>query len=694
MQMKKEFVFLIIIMIWGSFHNMVASHDLPALHVEGKWIKNSEGENVTLRGINVIDPIWLRQDMQSMENAINKVAELHAKVVRLPVHPRNWDGDNYYNNFLKPTIDYCREKGLYVIIDWHVIGKWGSEDLANSTHEFWSYIAPRHKDDTHVLFEFMNEPTEPRERNIQTWNAWKEWAQPFVDTIRYYAPDNLILVGSPHWSQLCQFAPESPFEGNNLAYVMHLYPAWHSSNWPTLFGEASKSVPIFISEWGYGTYPGTSGREYHGTTSGFGIPFKNFLEEHPNISWTAWVYHYAWNPWMIDRQYNLLGGNNFMGQFTAEWLYEKKDSNLAYPVVQKTNVWEETDGIIIIEAENNDSDFPTPGGWEKESSAESEGFTGEGYIRFNKPEVDLEPTEINYQEADKNLVLTYWIKINQPGVYVSKIRNLYKGEELPGSVYISADQSIFNKVTSQDTIKWDWNEEDITFEFEGAGIYKLELLGSSYNFLIDRIVLFHNDLSPEESYNSPESEITNGYHLDNVPPTPTENLRVSEISTSTAHVLWDHATDNISVAGYNVYINFRKVNSYLIDEPGFELTQLDDDTEYNVRIEAIDWAGNTSMSPPVTFQTDAISTRVGYVRDNPFTIYPNPGKGVFKINWDNPDTSIQSIRVINMKGQTRETVLAVGQDGVIDISHLTNGVYIFVVSLPNGNEYRQKVHKF
>jgi endoglucanase len=695
--MKKVFIFLIMMSLWASFHNILkAQHDLPALHVEGQWIKNSNGDNVTLRGLNVIDPRWLRQDMQSMENAINKVAELHARVVRLPVHPSNWNGDAYYNSYLKPTIDYCREKGLYVIIDWHYIGRWGEgqEEIARRTHEFWSYVAPRHKDDTHVLFEFMNEPSEPRERTLQTWNLWKEWAQPFVDTIRYYAPDNIILVGSPHWSQLCQFAPQSPFEGKNLAYVMHLYPAWPSSNWPTLFGEASKSVPIVITEWGYGTYPGTSGREYHGTTSGFGIPFRNFLENHPNISWTAWVYHYAWNPWMIDRQYNLLGGNNFMGQFTAEWLYDKKDSDLAYAVHQETNVWEEAEGVIIIEAENNDSDFPALAAWAKESSTDYEGFSGEGYVRFNKQDAAIQADTIEYQDADLEKVLVYWIRVNQPGVYIAKIRSSQIGDVAASGAYMSVNQSPFIKLTGNESDEWDWTQEEITFEFEEAGTYRLDLLGSTFNFLIDRIVLYNADLTFDELELDSESEIINAHLVDSEAPSRVENINFTEITTTGAIAEWDPAIDNVEVAGYNVYVNFRKVNTSLLEETNFTFANLAVNTEYNVRIEAIDWAGNTSMSQPVTLTTAAITTRVNELKDNPFTVYPNPGTGLFRIHSEDLEMSRYSIQVVDMNGKTQYIENVSGEQGVVDISHLHNGIYIFKISYSDGRIFIQKVNKF
>jgi hypothetical protein len=35
------------------------------------------------------------------------------------------------------------------------------------------------------------------------------------------------------------------------------------------------------------------------------------------------VYDYEWQPPMVDKNYNLLGGDTYMGQFVAEWLSQK-----------------------------------------------------------------------------------------------------------------------------------------------------------------------------------------------------------------------------------------------------------------------------------------------------------------------------------------------------------------------------------
>jgi cellulose 1,4-beta-cellobiosidase len=50
--------------------------------------------------------------------------------------------------------------------------------------------------------------------------------------------------------------------------------------------------------------------------------------ESKGLSWTAWVFDQFWQPVMFDQNYNLLGGENFMGQFTKDLLFQHRNDNL------------------------------------------------------------------------------------------------------------------------------------------------------------------------------------------------------------------------------------------------------------------------------------------------------------------------------------------------------------------------------
>ena len=304
----------------------------PWLSVSGRFIRDPQGNNVVLRGVSLIDVSVANSRPRSAQTLTNMLTDAadgwYARVVRFPVYPDAIDGqpgwranpDTYFNNHLNPAIQNCISRQIYCIIDWHYIRDYNNSEVDTATRAFWNYVAPRYANTPNVIFELYNEPINP-----DNWSTWKQWAQPWVDIIRSHAPNNLILIGGPRWSQNLSSAASSPFVGSNLVYVAHIYPEHGGqSTWDSWFGNAANSVPFFITEWGWqqgGAVP-TSG-----TQSGYGVPFSNYIEA-KGLSWTAWVFDQFWQPVMFDQSYNLLGGENFMGQFTKDLLFTHRNDNL------------------------------------------------------------------------------------------------------------------------------------------------------------------------------------------------------------------------------------------------------------------------------------------------------------------------------------------------------------------------------
>jgi endoglucanase len=304
----------------------------PWLSVSGRFIKDPSGNNVVLRGVSLTDVSVAnsrpRNARQLIDMATDNANGWFARVVRLPVYPDaidmqpgwNANPDAYFNNHLNPAVQECIARQIYCIIDWHYIRDYNSSAVDTSTRNFWTFMAPKYRDVPNVIYELYNEPINP-----DNWSTWKTTAQPWVNIIRAAAPNNLILIGGPRWSQNVAEAASNPFTGGNIAYVAHIYPQHGGqSTWDAWFGNSSSTVPYFITEWGWqqgGTIP-TSG-----TQSGYGVPFSNYMES-KGVSWTAWVFDTIWQPVMFDQNYNLLGGENFMGQYTKDFLFQHRNDNL------------------------------------------------------------------------------------------------------------------------------------------------------------------------------------------------------------------------------------------------------------------------------------------------------------------------------------------------------------------------------
>lgn len=324
--------------------------DIPWLHVDGNKIKDPEGNVVVLRGISLIDLGFLEGWQGGAINMIDRITNKndsqgnspgwYPKVLRIPVHPPDSVGgwpyrwypydDSFYKGLLRPVVDYCAEKDLYVIIDWHYItDTW---DKVEQTNEFWRYIAPRFANDSHVFFELFNEPINRVGSDTENWLSVRTDMQTWVDIIRSYAPYNLILVGGPSWSQSIGPAARYPMAGCNIVMVSHIYPGhWrNSSRYKNHITTCAAAYPIMMTEWGFSqsNHPDPDDL-LHGTITDYGQPLMEFIED-LSIGSTAWVASYDWGPPMFWRDWTLRGGEGEMGCFVKDWLYEKRNENQPY----------------------------------------------------------------------------------------------------------------------------------------------------------------------------------------------------------------------------------------------------------------------------------------------------------------------------------------------------------------------------
>lgn len=131
--------------------------------------------------------------------------------------------DNYIENpefalkCMNKVIKAAIKNDLYIIIDWHTYYPQKEEAKA-----FFSMMAQKYGKYPHIIYEIYNEPME------DSWESVKEYATDIISEIRKYDPDNIILVGSPHWDQDLPYGSRKSFKGfNNIMYTLHFYAATH-----------------------------------------------------------------------------------------------------------------------------------------------------------------------------------------------------------------------------------------------------------------------------------------------------------------------------------------------------------------------------------------------------------------------------------------------------------------------------------
>ena len=326
----------------SSNYDCQKSQDLPWLQIDGKWVKDEAGNPVTLRGMSFcgFNNDWGEKALPDFQQKIAKVTNgtngWYPNLLRLPIkdyHLDNFSLEQVYQT-LQAGVDECVKQKVYCIIDWHAVdgeesADWRSPEMEHKTIAFWNYIAPRFKDYSNVIFELYNEPGRPKLVSKYNWKIWRDTAQEWVDIIREKAPKNIILIGSPLWAQIIRYAPDYPFEGENLAYVNHTYQGMEESwprelgleyDWEEVFGKAADRVSIFMTEFGW-----QADAEWEfstATTAEFGRPMKEFLSKRPNINWTVWTYDHYCSPRLADENDRVLGGNK-MGLFMRQWLKEE-----------------------------------------------------------------------------------------------------------------------------------------------------------------------------------------------------------------------------------------------------------------------------------------------------------------------------------------------------------------------------------
>lgn len=306
------------------------------LHVDGKYVKDGNGNVKILRGVSLIGLRNLVAERQGIAHIMDFLTDAgrgwHAKMFRLPVYPSQYlaDPGGWNSKYIKPAIDICTAKRIYCIIDWHAFDDPHSAANTSGTQRFWADMANRYKDNPYILFELYNEPVPPETGGVAATSLrWQKWAQARVDEIRRIAPDTIIMVGGPHYSQWMGWAATNPIVGKNIAYVAHIYPGGYypdangrnqdnSTGWDIHAGVTADKYPMFITEWGFGD---ANLAETQGEASTFGFPFKAWAEK-KGVSWTAWVSDHQWFPVMFkDAAFSI---PTAFGKLAKDWLSEKK----------------------------------------------------------------------------------------------------------------------------------------------------------------------------------------------------------------------------------------------------------------------------------------------------------------------------------------------------------------------------------
>lgn len=246
------------------------------LQVKGTQLVNEHGDAFVLRGASFGWHIWWPR-FYNQQTVAWLASDWKCNVVRaaIGVGPDNsyLQNPDFAIEKLTNVIEGAIKEGIYVIVDFH------SHDIhSNEAKAFFTHVAQKYGKHPNIIYEIFNEP------DNESWEEVKAYSEDLIKTIRAIDPNNIILVGSPHWCQDIHLVAEDPILGQtNIMYTMHFYAGTHKK-WLRDRTDAAiaKGIPVFVSE--------CAGMEATGDGPIDHAEWKAYLDwmEQRKLSWIVW----------------------------------------------------------------------------------------------------------------------------------------------------------------------------------------------------------------------------------------------------------------------------------------------------------------------------------------------------------------------------------------------------------------------
>ena len=215
------------------------------LRIEGPHLKNKDGEVLQLKGMSLFWSQWQPKFYSAKTVEILK-NDWQCNVLRAAMAVDYEGYLTYPDRELKKVetvIDAAIAEGLYVIVDWH---DHHAEDHLEESKKFFAHISKKYGDCPNIIYEIYNEPLE---------FSWSEVLKPYhtqiIKAIRKNDSNNIIVCGTPSWSQRIDEALKDPIPEENVAYTLHFYADTHRQELRDLAEKAiAGGLPIFVTEYG------------------------------------------------------------------------------------------------------------------------------------------------------------------------------------------------------------------------------------------------------------------------------------------------------------------------------------------------------------------------------------------------------------------------------------------------------------
>ena len=259
------------------------------LSVKGTQLVDKDGNPYQLKGVSTHGLAWFPDYVN--KDAFQTIRDdWGGNVVRLAMYSDENGGycsggdQAKLKGLVESGVSYATELGMYVIIDWHVLGDADPLRHKDEAKKFFTEMSAKYADFDNVIYEICNEPN-----NGATWSGnIRPYAEEIIPVIRANDKDAVIIVGTPTWSQDVDVVADdytaNPIpDAGNVMFAVHFYAATHKDYLRDKVTYAlGKGLPIFVSEFSICDASGNGANDYNEAEKWF-----NLMND-KTLSYCAW----------------------------------------------------------------------------------------------------------------------------------------------------------------------------------------------------------------------------------------------------------------------------------------------------------------------------------------------------------------------------------------------------------------------
>jgi endoglucanase len=189
---------------------------------------------------------YTKKDFQNIKS-------LGCDVIRLPINlfymtngSPDYTIDPLMYEFLDQAVNWAEELQMYLILDNHTTDDLASKNanLETVLKKVWVQMAEHYKNrSNYILYEILNEPN-----GTLTTAAWGKIQQAAITAIRTVDTKHTLVVGGAGFNSYTELAALPVYTDNNLIYTFHFYDPFvfthQGASWPSPSMASLANVPF------------------------------------------------------------------------------------------------------------------------------------------------------------------------------------------------------------------------------------------------------------------------------------------------------------------------------------------------------------------------------------------------------------------------------------------------------------------